>query len=221
MRTSDRLELPLHRFAVAAACAVVLVFVSRSAQAAPPQGNAGGAGVVDGSAFADLATDQDSVVEVHLSGALLSTLASIDTEEEGLGELMRGLKSIEAYVVHIGDDAARADKAFRLVHDTELKLERQGWERIARVREKTSNVGIFVRHSEPYIDGLVVLVVDREEGQVVFANIAGRIDLARIGELSRMVDVPGLGSLGSAGKSSAHPRSSGTEEPPPPPRHDE
>ncbi len=158
------------------------------------------AGVVDGSAFAALASDEDAVAEIHLSGALLSTIAAADSEEEGFGSFLRGLRSIEAYIVKIGDDTARVDKAFRLVRETELKLERQGWERLARVREKTTNLNIFVKHNEPYIDGLVVLVVDRDKGEVVFANIAGRIDLARLGELSSMVKIRGLESLGDPDK---------------------
>lgn len=174
----------------------------------------GSAGVVDGRAFADLARDEDSVVEVHLSGALLSTLASADSKDEGFGAFLRGLRSIEAYIVELGSDSARLERAERLVRDTEAKLDRQGWERIARVREKSSNVNILVRHDEPFIDGLVILVVDRESGDVVFANIAGRIDLARLGDLGRVVNLPGLDSLADPGD---QPKSRGSKRPAPPP----
>lgn len=179
------------------ACALVAGLVLASVARATPRETIS-AGVVDGSAFAGLASDEDSIVEVHLSGSLLSSIASVDSADEGFGSFLRGLRSIEAYVVKIGEDTARVDRAIRLVRDTELKLERQGWERLARIREKSSNVNIFVRHNEPFIDGLVVLIVDKDQGEVVFANIAGRIDLARLGELSRMVDIRGLDGIGDS-----------------------
>lgn len=153
-------------------------------------------GFVDGSAFADLAGEDGEITEINLSGQLLRTIASVDAEDQGFGDLVRNLKSISAYIVELGSDAAKIEKAARLVRDIEARLERQSWERIARVREKTSNVNVWIRSSEPHIDGLVVLVLDRDGGSVVFANIAGRIDLARLGELGRRLDVPGLEGLG-------------------------
>ena len=50
-------------------------------------------------------------------------------------------------------------------------------------------------------NGVTILVTDRGEGEVVFVNLAGTIDLARIGELGDSLDVPGLDELkkGEAG----------------------
>ena len=193
------------RFSPLACLLVGALVVAPAVRAAPRDGSS--AGLVDGSAFAALANDDDSIVEIHLSGALLSTIARADSEDEGFGAFLRGLRSIEAYIVKLGDDSARIDKAVRLVRETETKLEQKGWERIARVREQSANVNIFVRHSDPYIDGLVILVVDREDGEVVFANIAGRIDLARLGELSQMVKIRGLESIGDSEKPPRPPHS--------------
>lgn len=193
----------------------------------PAVGGAGAAerevpspGFVDGSDFAELAGEEGGVVEITLRGPLLRSIAAVDTEDEGFGQFVRNLQSISAYVVNLDGDEARIARAARLIRDVEERLGRSGWERIARVREKTSNVNVFIRGAEPTIDGLVVLVMDHEDGEVVFANIAGRIDLARLGELGRTLNVPGLdavgleekaddgkgGSKGPAKKSGAKPR---------------
>jgi len=66
------------------------------------------------------------------------------------------------------------------------------------VREKEARINVYIRNDDEVIDGLVVLVVDPEESRVVFANIAGRIDLADLGKLSDTLDVPGLDALGEA-----------------------
>jgi hypothetical protein len=40
-----------------------------------------------------------------------------------------------------------------------------------------------------------VLVMDADEGQLVFANIAGELDLEAIGQLGEHLDFPGLQDL--------------------------
>lgn len=153
------------------------------------------AGFVDGSAFASLAGPDSDVVEVHLEPPLLRALARIDTGDEGFGQLVRNLRSINAYIVGLDKDAARTERATRMVHEMEGKLDRQGWQRLAVVREKETRLNVYIRTSEETIDGLVVLAVDPGESRAVFVNIAGTIDLARLGELSGTLEVPGLDGL--------------------------
>ena len=158
------------------------------------------AGFVDGSAFSSLAGDDADLVEIHLGAPLLRALAHLDGEDQGLGEAVRQLTSISAYIVGLKRDAARTEKATQMVREMEAKLERQAWQRLAVVREKETRVNVDVRSTDDKIDGLVVLVVDPDESQVVFANIAGTIDLARLGQLGQTFKVPGLEGLKPADK---------------------
>jgi hypothetical protein len=52
------------------------------------------------------------------------------------------------------------------------------------------------------VDGLVVLVFDKDEGEVVFANLVGTIDLAKIGDLDGTLDIPGLDASATSMRSS-------------------
>lgn len=64
-----------------------------------------------------------------------------------------------------------------------------------RVREKSETVNVYIRNNDEIIDGLVVLVFDRDDSEVVFANLVGSIDLAKIGELDGALEIPGLDAL--------------------------
>jgi hypothetical protein len=72
------------------------------------------------------------------------------------------------------------------------------------VKEKTSTVSVLTKSAgtEGKIHGLAVLVVetDEDEPQVVFANIAGTLELSQLGRLSSgsglHLDIPGLDQIG-------------------------
>lgn len=152
-------------------------------------------GYVDGSVFGELAGEDSEIVEVTIGPTLLKALSRAVSDDPEAGELIRNIQSVNAYIVKLDNDARRTERAEKAIGDIEARLTRGGWERIARVREKESKVGVFVHNDEKIVDGLVVMVLNRDEGddrEVVFANIAGNIDLARIGELQDRLHVPGL-----------------------------
>ena len=80
-----------------------------------------------------------------------------------------------------------------LVENTEKRLLKKGWERLARVQEEGGLVKVLMLPSGESILGLVVLVV--EENEIVFANVAGNIDMAQLGSLAEKMDIPGLDEL--------------------------
>jgi hypothetical protein len=149
-------------------------------------------GFVDPQAFIDLFGDDAVTVEVSLRGALLKALSGLDPE---LAATTRGLESIQAVILELGD-SPRAERARALVRDTEQRLMRAGWERLARVQDEGAEVKVLVLNDEEAIQGLVVLVVDLDEGNVVFANVAGAIDLSAIARVGDDLDLPGLDQIG-------------------------
>jgi hypothetical protein len=146
-------------------------------------------GYVDGSEFAALASgEDDELVEISVSGALLSALAKgIGGNGNGVGQLVAGLDWIGAV---IAGAEGQGDRASKLVRKKESDLLGKGWERLAMVKEAGSYVSVLIRHDEDVISGLVVMV--KEDDQVVFTNIAGVLDLALIGQLGSTMDIPGL-----------------------------
>ena len=149
-------------------------------------------GYVDGSLLLSLADDDTGSVEVTLNGPLLQALMSIDPE---LKELAGELKSIHAVVLDLDEGHVdRWKKGRDLLLRTEKDLVSRGWDRITKIQDEGANVSVLVLSDEETIGGLVVLV-SGEEGELVFAKIAGDIDLAAISKLGEKLDIPGLDDL--------------------------
>jgi len=182
-----------------AACLAALALA-----AAPPARGADPArptshGFVDGSAFAALAGEDSELVEVNVPVTLLRALARGTADgDPDTAALFEQLESVRAVIVGLKGDAGRAARAEKMISELEARLGREGWEALTRVRDAGERVAVLVRNDEKTIDGLTILIFDREEHQVVFVNIAGIIDLARIGALGEAFDIPGLDSLGTA-----------------------
>lgn len=151
---------------------------------------------VDGSAFVELAGDDGELVEVNLGPSLLNAIAAGDKKGDADLSVLAGLKGIYAYVVGLQGDASRVERARKVAADLEAKLVREKWERIVRVREKDERVNVFTKpgaSGSGKVDGLVVIVFDGDE--VVFCNLVGTIDLAKLGAVSDAVNVPGLDQI--------------------------
>lgn len=149
-------------------------------------------GYVDGSVFLEYADEDDSLVEVSIDGPLLKIMArAFDGREEGVANLFGDLESVTAIVIEKEGDK-ELDGAFELAGKLTRRLEKQGWERLARVREKDTRISVMVLNDGELILGLTVLVIEPSGGELVFANIAGRIDPASLGKLSSGMHIPGL-----------------------------
>ena len=180
------------------AVVLVLAVLLASPSFAAPKDAAGLPGFVDGTAFADLAGEEDEIVEVNLGPSMLSALARGAAQDREASSILTGLTSVTAYVLTMKGDGGRFQKALDLVRDTESRLEKAGWERLARVRDGKERVNIFALNGKAAMEGLTVLVVDAEAGEVVFLNLAGTIDLARLGDLEGTLDIPGLEAVKAA-----------------------
>ncbi len=162
---------------------------------------------VDGSSILDLAGEDGDLVEVRLGPALIDAVRAGVRSDEEASSVLAGLRGIYAYVVGLDHDPAKEDKARGKMKAIEAKLSSSGWERIVRVREKGDNVNVFTRPrggrakgDEQIVSGLVVLVLEKDDSQVVFVNIVGDIDMAKLGELSDTVKVPELKELAGESK---------------------
>jgi hypothetical protein len=145
-------------------------------------------GFIDGSAFLALASDDCTTVEVNLHGALLRAILGIDPE---LKEAVGGLESIHAVILSC-EENGRAAKALDLIRQTERKLVDRDWEVLTRIKDGESNVTVLVLNDEESIQGLAVLVADAGGHEIVFANIAGTVDLPAIAKLGESLEIPGL-----------------------------
>lgn len=150
-------------------------------------------GHVDMSTLAALADEHPeiSVVEVTIPRSLLGAISRAEGEGEAgeEGEGILGLEWASAIILEIEDPVVQ-EKARAFFNDTESRLAKEGWERLARIREESARVNVFVLNGGEKIRGVVVMVA--EDGAYIFTNLAGQIDPELLGELSEDMGVPGL-----------------------------
>lgn len=206
----------------------------RAAGPAAPPAHAGAIGSVDPEPFLGLVDEDDIKVEINLRGNLLKTIATALREEDArIGRMISGLSSVSAAVLEIR--RSRLEAARRLMKATTLRLESDGWETLARVRDDGDNI-VVLTHSNPdakQIEGLVVLALTDEHvdidtliadddspepsagrhsrspkvpaldpptHELIFANIAGPLQLADIKTIGAALELPGLDQIPTRGK---------------------
>jgi hypothetical protein len=174
----------------AALAGLVLATASLAAAAA----RAEAPGYVDGAMFRALIDEDQEVVEVNLEGAILDALSKQKGEDDDpeASDLFGKLKSIHAVIGHVKGPATAA---LTLVQQTDQKLVAKGWQRITRIKDDSTVLSVLTHTSAGRVDGLVALIFDADDGQLIFANLAGEIDITRLGEIGDRLNVPGLGDV--------------------------
>jgi uncharacterized protein DUF4252 len=154
-----------------------------------------GPGYVDGQMFRNLVDDNEELVEVNLDGPVLKALGKSKGKDERAMELIGNLRAVHAV---IGTVKGPASSAFALVQQTDQKLAASGWQRITRIKDDSDWVSVLTHVTGDQIDGLVVLTFSSDDKELVFANLAGPIDLSKLGEIGDIVNVPGLENVPGA-----------------------
>lgn len=148
------------------------------------------AGYVDGSSFAELSDPEGSRVEISLPGKILKPFCGALTKQDPDLEVACDLEWIGAVILEFEEGTPNREKVRALVEKTENRLQAKGWERLAFVQEKDELIRVLMLVSGEKVQGLVVFVVGADE--IVFANVAGDIDMNRLGALADKMDIPGL-----------------------------
>lgn len=159
-----------------------------------------GSGSIDTSALRDLAGADGVKVEVNLSGALLKLLSgAIDDEQAEAARMISDLESINVLILNV--DEGKAEKAAATITKMGDSLAKKGWNAIARIQEEGETVQVLLHmDGDEAIDGLVVMVNEKNGGELVFVNIVGRIDLENLGALAGQFEIEGLEEALSATK---------------------
>jgi hypothetical protein len=147
-----------------------------------------GPGYVDPNTFVRIAGDDAVQVQVSISEAMLRIVTNSSPE---LKEIAGGIKAIEAVVLDLSGRGVAEDIRQALL-DTESDLRKKGWERMVIVRDEDGEVRVLVLPDGDRINGLIVLVFDPGDRTMVFANIAGSIDLAKLADIAEGIGIPGL-----------------------------
>lgn len=189
----------------------LIVLGSQAGLAAPkPTPSPSAGGYVDGAVFRELVDDTKDIVEINLDGAILQALANSkgrerddddppDAEDvkdaKDTKDLFGKLKSIHAVIGTVKGPAAEAQA---IVQKTDQRLVASGWQRITRITDSTSTISVLTHTVSGQIDGLVALIFDSSDKELVFANLAGEIDITKLGEIGERFNVPGLDQVPGA-----------------------
>lgn len=150
---------------------------------------------VDGAQFLDMADPDGSLIEVNIKGKLLKLLTSraVRRHDEQIASILADLVSVQAVMAEIGP--SERDHARQRLSTVARRLIDDGWERFVRVRENSEEFSAYVHFDrEDEIDGIVVLGF-LEKKEVLFVNLAGRVDMEKISILGERLGVPGLEDL--------------------------
>jgi len=154
-----------------------------------------GNGFVDPEPFIELGGEDDLTLEISISGALLKMIsAGLAGADKDLADTVAGLHSIHAVILSM-DTEAKQLRGQELLRSTEKGLRRGAWDRIARVNDEEGNLSVWILGTEETVDGVTVLIRGKQDGELVFVNIDGIIDLSKLEELGKTLDIPGLDKL--------------------------
>ncbi len=154
-----------------------------------------GEGYVDPELFIDLGGEDDLTLEINISGALLNLMSkSLAGADQDMADTVAGLHSIHAVILSL-DTEAKQLRGKELVRSMEKQLRRSAWDRIARVQDDEGNLSVWILGTEDTVDGVTVLIRGKQDGEIVFVNIDGTIDLAKLEELGESLNLPGLDNL--------------------------
>lgn len=182
-------------FLAAAATVILAIPAAHAGSDSPASAHPG---YVDGAVFRALVDEDQEVIEVNLEGPILQAVANSKSDEPGgasAKELFGQLKAVHAV---IGNVKGSASAALAVVQQTDQRLVAGGWQRITRIKDEGSVISVLTHVTGGQIDGLVALIFDMDDKSLVFANLAGPIDLNRLEEIGDRLNVPGLGEVPGA-----------------------
>jgi hypothetical protein len=138
---------------------------------------------------------QEAKVEVNLRNPMLALVSKmVGHDDPELREMLASLKFVRVRVYEL---TPQIEKEFLSAGtETTNRLDKAGWERIARVRDDDERVDIYFKPSSKaeWIDGVLVIAVDED---ATFVNIVGTIRPEDVGRISDHFDI-GVDSRGDA-----------------------
>ena len=133
--------------------------------------------------------DGEPWLEVNIKGALLKLVAEASRyEDPELTDLLNKLKAIQVRGYPLS--WSQYETIERQTSTLAKRLETQGWDTGARVRERDERTDVYMKVHGGNIAGLAVLVLEPgSDDGAVFVNIVGQIDPEQIGRLGSKFNI--------------------------------
>lgn len=131
---------------------------------------------------------EELTLEVNLHAPMLKLVAAATRgADPDFSQLVEGLAAVRVRIAPLED--LDPEKVRANVTRAGRWLRERGWQTIVRTQDDDEQIHIYLKESDGEIVGLAILALDRGKEATVI-NIAGPIDLSKLGSLARKLDIP-------------------------------
>jgi len=145
----------------------------------------------------------ESLSEVYLEETLLKMVAGMaQNKSDDVSDMIGGLKLVQVNEYKIAkNDLSNMENSIDVM---DKSLKSKGWDRIVRTNNHGNLANIYVmKNSNGEFEGLTILGLSKkmesgeneksdQYGKVTCVNIVGKIDLNKLGNLSKELNLPGM-----------------------------
>lgn len=154
-------------------------------------------GYVEGEQFVQLIDPDGDLIEVNLDKKLLKlfTGRAKKRHDNVISAIFSDLVAVNAVIGEVSRHREDVEAEMQRIRSN---VEREGWERFVRVREDEQEFTAYIHadeEDEEEVDGLLVIGFHEGGDEMLFVNLAGRIDMERIALLGERMGLPGLDDL--------------------------
>ncbi|PKL84399.1 MAG: hypothetical protein CVV24_00235 [Ignavibacteriae bacterium HGW-Ignavibacteriae-3] len=146
----------------------------------------------------------ETLSEVYLEETLLKMVSGLTEENsDGIGSMIDGLKLIQVTEYKI-DQMGIVDMESSL-ESIDNGMQSKNWDRIVRTKSRGNFTNIYIKKSSGAgFEGLTILSLSKKEkneesgekyGKLTCVNIVGKIDMSKIGKLTKELNIPGMDGL--------------------------
>jgi len=145
----------------------------------------------------------ESLSEVYLEETLLKMVAEMaEDKSDDVGDIVGGLKLVQVNEYRIGLKSIENMEAS--LNDIDKGTQAKGWDRIVHTNSRGNMTNIYImKSSGGEFAGLTILSLSKREesaksdntepsGKLTCVNIVGKIDLSKIGKLTKQFNLPGM-----------------------------
>jgi hypothetical protein len=141
--------------------------------------------------FFDKYEGRDGFTTVKISPKLFDLVASANIEDADM-EIVKDITGLNVLVYEPGEGKS-ADLTEKLFTESKSLLT-NGYDELLSVKDEETDIKILAK---PAGNGIIsdLLIVGKSDGQFVYVNVLGKMDLKKISSLSKSMDIKGMEHL--------------------------
>lgn len=133
---------------------------------------------------------KEGFTTVYITSKMFSLFSEAEVEDEEFNDLVNSLKSIRILAT---DDSENSDASINFYKEIMDELPVDEYEELMVVQEKDQQLKFLVKEKEGRI--VELLLVAGGSGDNALIDIRGNIDLKKVAQLSKMINVEGMEQL--------------------------